>query len=50
LARLEARIAFEVLLTRLPNLTLDEANSDLSRLPSFASHGYERICLMFDVA
>ena len=49
LARLEARIAFEVLLTRLPNLTLDEANSDLSRLPSFASHGYERICLTFDV-
>ena len=50
LARLEARIAFEVLLTRLPNLTLDEVNSDLSRLPSFASRGYERICLMFDVA
>jgi cytochrome P450 len=50
LARLEARIAFEVLLNRLPNLTLDETNSDLSRLPSFASHGYQRICLMFDVA
>lgn len=50
LARLEARIAFEALLTRLPNLRLDESASDLSRLPSFASHGYQRIALTFDKA
>lgn len=47
LARLEARIAFESLLNRLPGLALDEADSDLSRLPSFASRGYRRICLRF---
>lgn len=48
LARLEARIAFETLLTRLPNLRLDAEASNLTRLPSFASHGYQRICLQFD--
>jgi cytochrome P450 len=48
LARLEARIAFEFLLTRLPGLRLDEAQSDLSHLPSFASRGYKRVVLHFD--
>ncbi len=50
LARLEARIAFEALLTRLPDLKLDRQRSDLSRLPSFASRGYRRICLTFAAA
>jgi cytochrome P450 len=48
LARLEARIAFEMLLTRLPELRLDEAASDLSHLPSFASRGYQRVVLRFE--
>lgn len=50
LARLEARIAFELLLTQLPGLRLDEAQSDLSHLPSFASRGYKRVVLQFDTA
>ena len=48
LARLEARIAFELLVTRLPGLHLDEAASDLTHLPSFASRGYRRVVLRFD--
>ncbi len=48
LARLEARVAFELLLTRLPGLRLDEAESDLSHLPSFASRGYKRVVLRFE--
>ena len=47
LARLEARIAFEELLGRLGNFRLDAQNSDLSHLPSFASHGYKKITLNF---
>jgi len=47
LARLEARIAFELLLERLDDLELDEAASDLTHLPSFASHGYQRVVLRF---
>jgi cytochrome P450 len=48
LARIEARVAFELLLTRLPGLRLDDAESDLSHLPSFASRGYQRVVLRFD--
>jgi len=47
LARLEAKIAFEELLGRLGDITLDESDSDLSHLPSFASHGYRKISLIF---
>jgi len=48
LARLEARIAFETLLSRLTNIELDESSSDLAHLPSFASRGYRRVVLTFD--
>ena len=47
LARIEARIAFEELLGRLGEITLDESDSDLSHLPSFASHGYRKVSLRF---
>ncbi len=47
LARIEARVAFEELLRRLDEMTLDEADSDLTRLPSFASHGYQKVGLRF---
>ena len=49
LARIEARIAFEELLGRLGDITLDESDSDLSHLPSFASHGYRKVSLSFTV-
>ncbi|MDG1214983.1 MAG: cytochrome P450, partial [Luminiphilus sp.] len=48
LARIEARIAFEELLSRLGNITLDERASDLTHLPSFASHGYRKVGLQFE--
>ncbi len=47
LARIEARVAFEELLSRLGDITLDETASDLSHLPSFASHGYRKVGLRF---
>ncbi|MDA9942193.1 cytochrome P450 [Luminiphilus sp.] len=47
LARIETRIAFEELLGRLGEITLNEAESDLSHLPSFASHGYRQVSLRF---
>ena len=47
LARIEARVAFEELLGRVDEITLDEAASDLTHLPSFASHGYQKIGLRF---
>ena len=47
LARIETRIAFEALLGRLDQITLNEDESDLSHLPSFASHGYRRVSLNF---
>ncbi|MDG1066661.1 MAG: cytochrome P450 [Luminiphilus sp.] len=50
LARLEARVAFETLLARLPGLALSESESDLTRLPSFASHGFQRVVLTFKPA
>ncbi|HKK22206.1 MAG TPA: cytochrome P450, partial [Pseudohaliea sp.] len=47
LARLEARIAFETLLDCCENLALDAKESDLRRLPSFASQGFRSIVLTF---
>ena len=50
LARLEGRIAFDALLDRLADVTLDRAASDLRRHPAFAHHGYRAIVLRFDAA
>lgn len=47
LARLEAKLAFQLLLARLPDLQLNTAASDTSHLPSFASRGYQRLVLDF---
>ena len=47
LARLEAKIAFEELLGRMGDIALNEGESDLSHLPSFASHGYRQVGLRF---
>ena len=47
LARLEAKIAFEELLGRLGDIALNGDESDLSHLPSFASHGYRQVGLRF---
>jgi cytochrome P450 len=48
LARLEGRIALEVLLSRLPGLRLDEAASDLTHPINLAHRGYRRVVLSFD--
>ncbi|MFK7912327.1 MAG: cytochrome P450 [Pseudomonadales bacterium] len=50
LARLEARLAFQLLLERLPDLQLNDAASDTTHLPSFASRGYQRLVLDFKPA
>ncbi len=47
LARLEAKIAFELLLTQLEEPVLDAEASDLARHPSFASTGYKRVVVSF---
>ncbi len=47
LARLEAVVAFEHLLTRLSDLTLDEAASDLRYLPSFTHRALREIRIRF---
>jgi cytochrome P450 len=47
-ARLELRIATELLLNRLPNLTLGCEPADLRRHGSFVLHGYPALPLRFD--
>lgn len=47
LARLEARIAFETLLERLTDFSLDREASDLTRIASFAAQGYTRVIMNF---
>jgi cytochrome P450 len=47
LARMEARIAFETLMRRTTDWRLDDQASDLTHAPTFAQHGYKRICLHF---
>lgn len=50
LARMEARMAFEVLLTKTKDWILDEDRSDLTHPPTFAQHGCKRIYLRFSEA
>ena len=45
LARVETRIAFEELLGRIGEFEVEAEGSDLSRLPSFSTHGYARVKL-----
>lgn len=47
LARLEARIALETLLTHLHHITLDTTNSDLRSPESFTRNAYKRVVLNF---
>jgi cytochrome P450 len=47
LARMEARMAFQTLMRRTTDWRLDEDASDLTHPPTFAQHGYKRICLHF---
>jgi cytochrome P450 len=48
LARLEGKIAYERLLTRLPNLHLVESESDLTNVESSRMHGPRKLTLAFD--
>jgi len=50
LGRLETIIAFEHLLKRLKNIRLDEANSDLSHVPSFTHRSLRKLALTFEKA
>ena len=50
LARLEAKIAFETLLSRLRNIRLAEGKNDLSHTPSFILRGLKELHLEFDRA
>lgn len=50
LARLESRIAFERLLSRIDDFDVIEEGSDLGHQPSFSTHGYKRVVLRFDRA
>ncbi|MET0818281.1 MAG: cytochrome P450 [Solirubrobacteraceae bacterium] len=47
LARLEARISIETLLTRLPGLALDVERSDLTKTDGFSHYGYRRAMVTF---
>jgi cytochrome P450 len=47
MARVEARVAFEVLLGRLDNIRLAD-DADLSHQPSFAARGYRAVHIEFD--
>jgi cytochrome P450 len=49
MARVESRVAFEVLLTRLADIRLADS-ADLTHQPSFAARGYRRIDIEFEPA
>jgi cytochrome P450 len=49
LARAEARIAFETLLTRLPNLRLAPEGNDFSHMQNFILRGLRKLCVEWDV-
>jgi cytochrome P450 len=50
LARLEGRVAFETLLTRLRNIRLAGGRNDLTHTPSFILRGLKELHLEFDPA
>ena len=47
-ARLEARTAFEMLLSRLHNIRLAPGKNDFTHTPSFTLHGLKEFLLEFD--
>lgn len=47
LARMEGRIAIELLLSKTRDWVIDEERSDLTHLPTFAQHGYNKVVLTF---
>jgi hypothetical protein len=47
LARMEARIAFELLLSKTEDWVIDHERSDLTHPPTFAQHGYKKVVLRF---
>ena len=48
LARLEAKIAFETLLSRLHNIRLAEGENDFSHTPSFILRGLQELHVEFE--
>lgn len=48
LARLEGRVAFDVLLQRLPGIALDPVRNDYRHAPSAILYGLEHLCVTFD--
>jgi cytochrome P450 len=48
LARMEAAVAFEILLARLPNLRLAPGSNDLRHVPSFILRGLRELEVEFD--
>src|SRR6266446_3952243 len=48
LARLEARVAFEILLTRMQNIRLAAGKNDFAHTPSFILRGLKKLHLEFD--
>jgi cytochrome P450 len=49
LARLEGRIAFETLLTRLKNIRMTPGRNNLAHTPSFILRGLKKLHLEFEV-
>lgn len=47
LARIESRIAFTRLLAALADVEVDRERSDLGHMPSFSTHGYNKVVLEF---
>jgi cytochrome P450 len=50
LARLEIRLALDRLLTRLADIELDEADSELVQLDTFVLHSWKKVFLKFKLA
>jgi len=50
LARLEARVAFEILLTRMQNIRLAAGKNDFAHMPSFILRGLKELHLEFEAS